>query len=65
MEISPEEAKTLRWACKYVAQELGDTHRKKLLQDENLTETGFGERAERLLSVAHRIEEEFELTPFD
>lgn len=65
LELSRDEAATVRWALKYVAQGLGETHRKRILEDESLTETGFGERAERLLNVAHRIESEFELTIFE
>jgi hypothetical protein len=65
IELSREEAATVRWALTYVAQGLGETHLKKLLEDESLSETGFGERAERILNVAHRLESEFNLTVFE
>lgn len=65
VELGRDEAATVRWALKYVAQGLGETHLKKILEDEALTETGFGERAERLLNVAQRIESEFDLTIFE
>lgn len=62
IELSRDEAATVRWALSYVAQGLGQTHLKRVLEDEALTETGFAERAERLLNVAQRIESEFDLT---
>jgi hypothetical protein len=60
-----DEASTLRWALRYVAQGLGQTHLKVLLENENMSETGFGERVERLMAVADRIEKEFDLSIFD
>lgn len=63
--LNRAEAATCRWALRYVAQGLEETHKQALLKNEGLTETGFSERAERLKKVADQIEAEFDLTIFE
>lgn len=65
IEMDRTEAHTAQWALTYVAQALGEKHLRALLEDEGLSDSEFGERAERLLHIADRIESEFGFPAFE
>jgi hypothetical protein len=65
IEINRDEAALMIWALKYVAQEQGHTHLRRMSDDPTIDESGFSERAESLLGVAHRLEKDFNIGPLD